>query len=165
MFFIGEENEADSNLLRIPLEGSFKSRNNLVSAVIATFSSLSTQGKPEFLKAAQEEAEMMKVPYERYISMIVEHQICIRSGGLSGGLCYSSGVGDKLHSYAEALDRKVARAPKILQKVYAKAASAALSVVNQTPVKTNKIGGCSSCRGRKSFSAKGKNMGRAGRMQ
>lgn len=166
IFFIGEESEDDSQLLRIPEQGTMNSRKNITRAVMATFESLARQGKPEYKQVAMEEAQMMNLSYDAYVAKVIEHQICIREGGVGGGKCYPSGIGDKLHSFAEKIDAKIDKAPKLVKKVFEKVVkSTVFQGKKVSPGRKVRLGGCSACGGSRSFSRAGKNMGRAGRMQ
>lgn len=166
VFYIGEEGVPDSQLLRIPLQGYASSKKHLLRAVASIFEAYASQGKPEYKDAALKEAAMMNLTYYDYLGKLVEHQICIRHGGSRGGKCNSSGFGDKLHALAEGIDSIVDKSPKLIQKAFEKVVKS--TILDGKIIRPNtkpRLGGCSSCGGKRAFSKTGLNMGRAGRLQ
>jgi hypothetical protein len=143
----------------------------------------------------------LKYEYWEYLSALVEHQICVRNGGTQGGLCSSSGLGDRLHAFVEKLDDAIDQKAGILEKAAkvlfkrpaftnestTSAQNSSQGVPNQiqntqnsekranhvvkstaftnkktyTGTNVPRLSSCGGCGGKRSFSIKGNNMGRA----
>jgi hypothetical protein len=157
-FYIGE----DEDTIRIPSEGFARNRKAIVSAVIGTFDSLASQGKPEYKENAQKEAEMMKLQYSDFIASLIEHQICVRTTERKG-LCLPSGIGDRIHAAVALVDSVTEAAPTPVRKAVQGIAQKVTKALSGKA--TKRFSGCSSCGGTRNFSAKNLNMGRAGRMR
>jgi hypothetical protein len=160
-FFIGEPGEEE---IRVPIEGFIRSQRSIINAVSLQFDSLSLQGFPKYKEKALEEAKMMNLPYNIYLGKLIEHQICLRHGGLSSGICSSSGFGDKIHYMAEKVDTLIDKTPPVIQRI---ASTFIKSVTHQkgssVGAKRVRLGGCGGCGGRRVYTSQGKNLGRAGR--
>lgn len=157
-FYIGEGDEQ----VRVPTEGFLRTRRALVNAVRDHLSALASQGKPEFLHRAEEEAAAVDMSIGRYIEAIVEHQICIRMSS-SRQHCAPSGIGDKLHSFVASVDDAVAKLPKPVRKMFEKVSEAVTKKISGES--HQRLSGCSACGGSRSFKKNTWNLGRAGRMR
>lgn len=149
--------------LRVPEVGFAKTRAALVPLVLLSIDHLAVSGNPEYRVAIAKEAASLGMGVEEFVGLLVEHQLCVRSGGTQGGLCYNGGVGDAFHSLVERVDGVVERrAPKMVQG----AIKAVVKKILPTSENAHKEGyrkvvsGCTSCGGRRSISREGNNAGR-----
>lgn len=112
---------------------------------------------PGFTAKARQEAKSLHYDWERYISLAIQHQLCLRLGGVSSGLCWR-GTGDKIHEFMKELDHVVEKSPGILKAIGEGVTRMITRITSSEPVK--KLGGCISCGGSKTFNASKKNLGR-----
>lgn len=112
---------------------------------------------PGFTSKAREEAKSLHYDWERYISLAVQHQICVRLGGVASGICWR-GTGDKIHEFMKGIDDKVEKAPSILRTIGQGVTKTITRITSSAPVQ--KFGKCISCGGSKTFNASKKNLGR-----
>lgn len=147
-FFFGENDD-----YRIPLHDYAKSKNHLISLVISTAESLQKQGAGNYLDKLKEEADSYGMELNQYVSLLVEHQICVRATDAGkGSLCWASGLGDKIHSVISKIESKALSVlPKKATKVYNAAVSHIL------PGSGGRASGCRRCGGTASFSISQKN--------
>lgn len=155
---IGEEE------VRVPVGGFAKSAGSLARAVKETFKSLDAQGIGNFTGTAEKEAAALGMGIEEYYSDLVQHQICLRAGGMKSGICNSSGLGDSIHHVAEKVDAvlgksKIGRAisSKIGKKLFG---GKKVSVSDGQP----RMSGCRSCGGSRAYRSGERNLGRAGKL-
>ena len=139
-----------------------KSRPAMVNVVLATMQNLESQGKPEYMQRAKEEAEYMGVDIRTFLQMAIEHQICVRTVN-SRDICLPSGLGDKLHSFVAKIDSVTEKAPSPIKSVVQRVAKTVTKTLSGE--EHRHFSRCSSCGGSRSFSKKTWNLGRAGRLQ
>jgi hypothetical protein len=147
-FFLGENDD-----YRIPLHDYAKNKNHLISLVISTADSLQQQGAGDYLDKLKQEADSYKMELNHYVSLLVEHQICVRATDAGkSALCWASGIGDKIHSVISKIESKALSVlPKKASKVY----NAAMAHI--LPGSGGKASGCRRCGGTSSFSTSQKN--------
>ena len=135
----------------VPIDGKpAQSLQSLTATVVAQMGEFDRISNGEYTKLAREEANKIGISFPAYVSLLIQHQIC-----LTGIVpCYSSGIGDTIHTIFKKVDGVVDRLPAPLKSM-AKAITKAIT-------KQEKFGGCSSCGGSKSFKPKVNNLGRAG---
>lgn len=125
---------------------------------IAQFDSLS----PGYSAKARAEAQSLGLDWRQYMSYAIQHQICLRLGGLKSGLCWG-GTGDKIHEFMKGLDSQIEESSFLIRKtgeILTKAATFVATGSAQT-----KFGGCATCGGRRTFSGQSSNLGRASRLK
>lgn len=131
---------------------------DLVVRQISEFDRLS----PDYSKAARDEAKSLGLDWRQYISYAIQHQICLRMDGLKNGLCWG-GAGDKIHQFMQGLDDKVAeQQSSLIRNVATTLTQAATFLATGTAQK--KFGGCATCGGRKTFTGRAANLGRAAKI-
>jgi hypothetical protein len=162
-FYIGGKADANNpevevEQIRIPMQGYFNTKRKLEEAVMIELQNLANQGATGYLEALNEEAASYGKTTTEFLSMLIEHQICLRAGSGKKDLCWSSGLGDKVHSVTEAIDNTVSKIPG-LKKVW----KTVVKVATPTASHPQRISSCRSCSGSRSFKASGSNRGRSGR--
>jgi hypothetical protein len=157
VFYIGENDD-----IRIPAEGSVRTKRAAIQMVASMFDRLAAQGEPGYKQRAEEEAKAMGISYVDFLGRIIEHQICLRMS--SSEKCLPSGIGDKIHSFIGEVEDTIERAPKPLKAVGQAIIRKSLQLVNGNK-KATRARSCGSCGGTKSFTKSAWNFGRAGRMQ
>lgn len=155
-FFIGDKEE-----YRVPREGYARNKKALIIQVLSYAQNLQSQGAGDYHSKIKEEAAAFKQDAEFYLSMLIEHQICVRASNQGKeGLCWSSGLGDTIHSTISTIEKKALKVlPQSAQKVYR-------SVVNKImPGSGGKVSGCRKCGGSKSLSLnQSNNAGRVNKL-
>lgn len=117
---------------------------------------------PNYSNAAREEAQSLGLDWRQYISYAIQHQICLRMDGLKTGLCWG-GAGDKIHQFMKGLDEKVAeQQSSLIRNVATTLTKAATFLATGKP--QEKFGGCATCGGRKTFTGREANLGRAAKL-
>lgn len=147
-FYIGENGD-----YRVPVHDYARSKTQLVTLVIGTAESLQKQGAGDYLDKLKQEATEFGMELEQYVSLLVEHQICVRAVDAGKtGLCWASGLGDKIHSVITKIESKALSVlPGRVKKVY----NAAMSHI--LPGSNGRASGCRRCGGTASFSISQKN--------
>jgi len=160
-FYIGEGEDT----IRIPSAGFSNSKNRVVDGIISMFDALAAQGEPGYKDRATEEASRLSIPYTKYIGLLLEHQICIRAGGMKSGICQGSGLGDTLHSFSGKVDDTIEKAPDFIKKPLQKLISSTVLRKETGDIRrTGRVSGCSGCGGTRTFTKAAWNFGRVGRL-
>lgn len=164
VFFIGGKDESDNpdeevEVIRVPRDGFYNRKFKLEAAVAQELKNLHAQGATGYLESVIDEATSYGKTMKEFLSILIEHQICVRAGKASG-LCWDSTFGDKIHSVTEKVDDLIAKAPEPVKKVWRKVVKFA------TPKATvpNRVSSCRSCGGGRSLKVSKNNRGRAGRI-
>jgi len=160
-FYIGEGEDT----IRIPSAGFSNSKNRVVEGIISMFDTLAAQGEPGYRDRAVAESQRLGKSYSQYISLLLEHQICLRAGGLKSGICQGSGLGDTLHSFSGKVDDAIEKAPSIIKKPLQKLISSTVLRGESKDIRrTGRVSGCSGCGGTRTFTKAAWNFGRVGRL-
>lgn len=144
--------------LKIPIgEPKTQSLPALVQLVAAQMEEFDRITDNKYSAKARQEASNKGMNLNQYISLLIEHQICVRSSN-SSDLCWSNGVGDVVHGLFTKVDGLVANLPAPLKRI-------AASIIEKiTPSSSQTLGGCSSCGGTRSFTPDASNRGRVGKL-
>lgn len=116
---------------------------------------------PNYSRLAREEAKSLGYDWGRYINLAIQHQVCMRAGGVASGLCWS-GVGDKIHAVMQRIDKAVESSPNTIKKVGESVTRALTKIA--TGHSQKKFGGCKTCGGRRTFSGSDSNLGRVNKI-
>lgn len=161
-FYIGGAEESDNPELevpeiRVPMEGYFNSKKKLEMSVMTELANLAAQGATGYLDSLREEAASYGKKPKDFLSTLIEHQICVRSRDRN--MCWSMGLGDKIHSVTEKVDDLMEKAPAPIKKVYQKV----VKIVTPKAGVLGRVSSCRSCGGGRSMKISRNNRGRSGR--
>ena len=149
-------NPENSSQFTIPIGGGYSKSlaelTNLVSEQMGEFDRV-TSG--EYTKKAREEAEKKNLSFPAYLSLLIQHQICVLNNNTVP--CYSNGIGDDIHSLFKGLDGFVAKMPSPIRK-------AAEQLTKAITGGQKQFGGCQTCGGTRAFNPNANNLGRAGKL-
>lgn len=151
-------NPIDGSDLKIPIDAKVaQSLASLVQIVVAQMHEFDLITDGLYTAKAKEEADKKSISFPAYVSLLVEHQICIKSGN-SSDLCWSNGIGDDIHTMFSKIDGIVTSLPAPIQGLIKKV------IVKLTPSSSQTLGGCSACGGTKVYDPVVSNLGRAGKL-
>ena len=129
------------------------------------FDTLATQGESGYKDRAVAESRRLGKSYSQYIGELLEHQICLRAGGLSSGICQGSGLGDTLHTFSGKVDDTIEKAPDFIKKPLQKLISSTVLRKESGDIRrTGRVSGCSGCGGTRTFTKAAWNFGRVGKL-
>lgn len=117
---------------------------------------------PGFTAQARKEAKALEYDWHRYLSLAIQHQICMRmEDSVAKGVCWK-GAGDKIHSFMKGVDKVVDATPTFVKRLGIGITKAATKLT--TGESQEKFGGCPTCGGRRTFSGRKRNLGRAAKL-
>ena len=142
----------------IPEKGSASSMSQLVTMVTVQMKEFDKQGY-NYTEKIQMQADHYRTPFRAFLEKLVENQMCKRMPGK----CYSSGIGDTLHSLAAKVDKKIDNLDASKRKT-ARRIVKRLTAMATGGKASPQFSSCSVCGGTKSISKDQDNLGRAGKL-
>lgn len=150
--FIVEDPEGKE--IEIPSGGRYANTlSQLTAAVLQHIAAYDGATNGEYSKNQRELADKEGVTFDKYIQMLIQHQICLR---YKGSVPCWTGLGDKIHLALSAVDGFVAKTPEVVRQRMERA------IKVMTPSKSKTLGGCSACGGTRKMDPNANNLGRAG---
>lgn len=138
----------------VPPSGWFNTLQQLKEAVLSYIDIYDTATGGAYSKEIRRDAEKEGLSLDAYMIKLIEHQFCLRNSGIK---CWSSGVGDTIHSILSKVDGFIEKAsPAVRGKMQD-------AIERVTPSHSRTFGGCSVCGGSRVMKSSGSNLGRAGR--
>lgn len=136
--------------------GPFSTAYTLVNQVMSYINTYDSMTEDKYsIKLKEEAAKVAEGDLQKYVKLLVEHQMCVRLKGRID--CWSGGVGDDVHTVISKVEGFVLeQAPAVIVNAVRRFAQAV------TNGKSNKVSGCSSCGGTTVMDPSKNNLGRAG---
>jgi hypothetical protein len=138
--------------VRVPAEGGLNSLHHLISRVNSYIQVYDQGTDGAYSKLLREEADKHKITFDKYISKLIQHQMCLTQPIA----CWSDGFGDDLHSLAGKVDSFVEKAPAPVRRIMQNA------IARLTPSKARAFSSCGTCGGTRVMNPQANNLGRAG---
>ena len=144
----------------IPIGTKVSNVFQLTEVVKKQINQFDSETSAKYSEKPRMEAKSLGYDWYGYLRKVVENQICMRLQEPEKK-CWL-GLGDNLHGFAHKIDGKIEKLPRTAKKISERIVQAATKIATGTANK--KLGGCTTCGGRKVFAPAKDNLGRKERL-